>query len=241
MITRLRLLVIVLLLGGILPSLIAQTFTEQKKTYPISADGSKYAVNGFIPFNPMSDEDIYANALLWTIKNVCSAERDGITEVSVPAKSFSCNLVLASQADAKQKNTYYCTAQFQVKDGKLVYYLSNIQIESSVVIMKKVTPMEKLQPEKKASHKETMDDFVQIESQMLNKMFDFVSTNQLSPVTHWNEINIGKPVKGMTEDECLLAFGKPQTVSESNGEVQWMYSSSFYLFFKNGRVETIIK
>ena len=45
----------------------------------------------------------------------------------------------------------------------------------------------------------------------------------------------------MTEDECRLAVGKPQTVLESNGEVQWMYSSSFYVFFKNGRVETIIK
>ena len=189
----------------------------------------------------MSDENIYANALLWTIKNVCSVQREGITEVSVPAKSFSCNLVLTSQADAKQKNTYYCTAQFQVKDGKLVYYLSNIQIESLVVVMKKLTPMEKLQPEKRTSHKETMDDFVHIESQMLNKMFDFVSTNPLSPISHWNEISIGKPVKGMTEDECLLAFGKPQTVSESNGEVQWLYSSSFYLFFKNGHVETIIK
>ena len=107
MITRLRLWVIVFLLGGVLPSLIAQTFTEQKNTYPLSADGSKYVVNGFIPFSPMIDESIYANALLWTIKNVCSAQRDGITEVSIPAKSFSCNLVLTSQADAKQKNTYY--------------------------------------------------------------------------------------------------------------------------------------
>ena len=50
MITRLRLWVIVFLLGGVLPSLIAQTFTEQKNTYPLSADGSKYVVNGFIPF-----------------------------------------------------------------------------------------------------------------------------------------------------------------------------------------------
>ena len=73
MITRLRLWVIVFLLGGVLPSLIAQTFTEQKNTYPLSADGSKYVVNGFIPFSPMNDESIYANALLWTIKNVCSA------------------------------------------------------------------------------------------------------------------------------------------------------------------------
>ena len=90
-------------------------------------------------------------------------------------------------------------------------------------------------------NKEIMDDFVQVESQVLNKMFDFIVTNQLSPITHWNEISINKPVKGMTEDECLLAFGKPQTIQESNGEVQWMYSSSFYLFFKNGHVETIIK
>ena len=101
--------------------------------------------------------------------------------------------------------------------------------------------MEKLQPGKKASHKEIMDDFVQVESQVLNKMFDFIVMKQLSPITHWNEISINKPVKGMTEDECLLAFGKPQTIQESNGEVQWMYSSSFYLFFKNGHVETIIK
>ena len=47
------------------------------------------------------------------------------------------------------------------------------------MIMKKITPMEKLQPDKKASHKEIMDDFVQVESQVLNKMFDFIITNQL--------------------------------------------------------------
>lgn len=48
MITRLRLWVIVLLLSGVLPSLIAQTFTEQKNTYPLSADGSKYVVDLFL-------------------------------------------------------------------------------------------------------------------------------------------------------------------------------------------------
>ena len=94
--------------------------------------------------------------------------------------------------------------------------------------MKKITPMEKLQPDKKASHKEIMDDFVQVESQVLNKMFDFIITNQLSPITHWNEININKPVKGMTEDECLLGLrqNRQDYSSNTNGEVQWMYSSS---------------
>ena len=45
----------------------------------------------------------------------------------------------------------------------------------------------------------------------------------------------------MTEDECRLAFGKPLTIMETGGEIQWMYNRSFYLFFKEGRVQTIIK
>jgi hypothetical protein len=52
---------------------------------------------------------------------------------------------------------------------------------------------------------------------------------------------MGIPVKGMNEDECRLAFGKPQVVLESNGEVQWMYSSSFYIFFRSGKVISYIK
>ena len=199
--TKRQFLVILYLLLGIIP-LTAQTFTEQKKSYPVSADGNKYVVSGFTPFSDMQDENIYANALLWIVKNVCPQLREGIAEVNVPAKNFSCDLILASQADSSQKNTYYCKALFQVKDGKLVYYLSNIRIESSAVIMKKITPMEKLQPDKKASHKEIMDDFVQVESQVLNKMFDFIITNQLSPITHWNEININKPVKEIGRASC---------------------------------------
>lgn len=124
--TKRQFLVILYLLVGIIP-LIAQTFTEQKKSYPVNADGNKYVVSGFTPFSDMQDENIYANALLWIVKNVCPQLREGIAEVNVPAKNFSCDLILASQADSSQKNTYYCKALFQVKDGKLVYYLSNKQ------------------------------------------------------------------------------------------------------------------
>ena len=112
--TKRQFLIILYLLVGIIP-LIAQTFTEQKKSYPVSADGNKYVVSGFTPFSDMQDENIYANALLWTVKNVCPQLREGIAEVNVPAKNFSCDLILASQADSSQKNTYYCKALFQVK------------------------------------------------------------------------------------------------------------------------------
>ncbi|MCD8287666.1 MAG: hypothetical protein LUC18_02355 [Porphyromonadaceae bacterium] len=219
----------------------AQSFTDEGKTYPLAADGNRYVVSGFAPINAVDDETIFANAILWTVQNVCPALREGISEVNVSAKNFTFNMTLASNADSNQRNIYHTKVKLQVVEGKLIYYLSNLQIESPAVMMKKLTPMEKLQPDKKEAHKEIMDDFVQVESQVLNKMFDFVATNQIPPITHWNEINAGRPVKDMTEVECLIAFGKPQLESESNGEIQWTYSSSFYLFFKDGLLKTFIK
>lgn len=222
-------------------TLSSQTFVETGNIYPLNIDGNKYVVSGFVSFENLNDEEIYANALLWTVENVCPKQQEGITKRDVKDKSFNCDFILGSLAGSGLDNTYYCRALFRVADKKLVYYLSDILIESPAFVMKKVTPLEKLTPEKKTSHKQTMDDFIQVESSVLNKLLDFISSNKLSEITHWNEISIRKPVKGMTEDECRLAFGKPQTILETNGEVQWMYNSSFYLFFKNGQVQTIIK
>lgn len=228
------------LLGTGIFSPMAQTFTETAQLYPLGIDGNKYVVSGFVPFENLKDEEIYAHALLWTVENICPRLRERITAVDIPSWSFGCDLILTS-VPGSGNDIYYCKALFRVAAGKLTYYLSDIKIESSVLVMKKITPIEKLSPEKKEAHKQSMDNFVQAESRMLNKMFDFIATHSSAPVTHWKEIGLRKPVKGMTEDECRMAFGKPQTVMETSGEVQWMYSSSFYLFFKDGCVQTVIK
>lgn len=219
----------------------AQTFAEIGHTYPVIADDNKFVVNGFVPFDGVSNEKIFTNTMLWAIENICPQLRDGITKVDIPNKSFNCDFTLGSIAGSGQENIYYVKGIFRVADGKLLYYLSDVLIESSSFIFKKVTPLEKLTPEKKASHQRIIDDFIASESLMLNKIFDFITTNQPAPITHWDDIAIRRPVKGMNEDECRLAFGKPQTVLETDGEVQWMYSSSFFLFFRNGLVETIIR
>ncbi|MEJ8741449.1 hypothetical protein [Phocaeicola sp. HCN-6420] len=231
---------LLILMCCIFPS-SAQTFTETGKTYPVNTEGDKCVINGFTTFNGFSDEKIYANTLLWAIENICPQLREGLTNIDVPNKTFDCEFTLGSSAESGLNNTYYVKATFRVADGKLLYYLHDVLIESTVLVMKKVTPLEKLAPEKKVAHKKTMDDFVKSESSMLNKLFDFIATYQLAPITHWSDIAICRPVEGMNEDECRLAFGKPQSIIETNGETQWMYTSSFYLFFQNGKVKTIIK
>lgn len=219
-----------------------QTFMEIGNIYPISAADEKQVITGFMPFEGFTDEIIFTNALLWTIENICPQLREGITQIDIPTKKFACEFTLTSRDNnSKQNNIYYGKASFRIADGKLIYYLSDILIESSVFVMKKVTPLERLNPEKKTSHKQTIDDFLQVESMMLNNLFDYIKTNKTASITHWNDIAIRRPVEGMNQDECRLAFGKPISILETNGETQWMYSSSFYLFFKNGIVQTIIK
>ena len=61
--TKQRFLAIIYLLIGIILPAIAQTFTEQKKTYPVSADGSKYVVSGFTSFSSFITSASYWAAL----------------------------------------------------------------------------------------------------------------------------------------------------------------------------------
>lgn len=216
------------------------SFSDRAQQYSLSDEGDKKVVTGFVSFSK-NDQTIFANSLLWAIENISPKEHENLRDINFNTNSFNANLILASSEDSRLKNTYYCKLKIKVNEGRLVFHISDISIESTVLIAKKVIGVEKLQPEKKAAHQDIIDDFVGLESKVLNSLFDYVSTYKLSTISHMNEVKMGIPVKGMNEDECRLAFGKPQVVLESNGEVQWMYSSSFYIFFRSGRVVSYIK
>jgi hypothetical protein len=216
------------------------SFSDRAQQYSLSDEGDKKVVTGFVSFSK-NDQTIFANSLLWAIENISPKEHENLRDINFNTNSFNANLILASSEDSRLKNTYYCKLKIKVNEGRLVFHISDISIESTVLIAKKVIGVEKLQPEKKAAHQDIIDDFVGLESKVLNSLFDYVTTYKLSTISHMDEVKMGIPVKGMNEDECRLAFGKPQVVLESNGEVQWMYSSSFYIFFRSGRVVSYIK
>lgn len=52
----------------------------------------------------------------------------------------------------------------------------------------------------------------------------------------WHKIQQGTVAVGMTEEECILSWGKPKSVNRSsNGSDQWVYSRQ-YLYFDNGKL-----
>ena len=114
---------ILLLFLSLIPlsRLSGQNFVGAGNLYPLTIDGNKYVVSGFIPFSNLTDEEIYANALLWTVESICPKGQEGITARDVKAKNFSCDLILSSLAGSGLENIYHCRATFRVKDNKMIY------------------------------------------------------------------------------------------------------------------------
>ncbi|MCD8288878.1 MAG: hypothetical protein LUC26_03065 [Prevotella sp.] len=209
--------------------------------YHVTSSNDGSIVSGFHSFASASDEKIFASALLWATENISPAGREGIDDINISAKSFAADLTLSS-ASSKSANTYRCHAQLQAGDGKLLFLLSNIKVEtSSMVLLSKEIAFEKLQPEKKDAHKAIIKEFEQLGSDFINKLVNYIETKYLPAITHWDEIANGKVAVGMSEEECKLAFGKPNSVTVSGDETQWMYPGSFYIFFKDGAVSSFIK
>ena len=213
----------------------------QKSYYPLSWDGDNAVVTGFESFEPLDDDLIFTNAYLWVLDNVCTVGKEGMTDIDTENKKFKFNVTLSSLESSKLSNHYNIEVSVKILSGKLVFYISDIWVEPQLGLMKKTTALSSLKPDVKAKDKEITDDFVRSESSLLNKMFSYININDTQKIVHWKEIASGDVVKGMNEDEVRLALGKPRAVTDSGKEVQWMYSSSLYVFFKNGKVDMIMR
>ncbi len=219
----------------------AQQQNLYDRTYPLCNSDIGIVISGNSDFYNIVEENIFAKAMMWTICNVCPVMREGISTLDIKGRTFTVNLVLASPEGVGLKNVYYSKMTLQIKENKLQFLISGIMVESKSSIINKVMAFEQLNPQKKENHSKAMDEYERLSSRVVNSMIEYIDKAELQPITHWNEINAGTPIKGMNETECVLAFGKPQSIKEADGEVQWMYSGSFYLFFKDGKVVNVVK
>ena len=232
---------IVLAFAAILPLVAAgQSFSELGTVHHLANDGSNLVVSGFQNLQK-TDETIIANAYLWTLENVCPQLKEGISNTSFQQKRFEFDVMLEHLGSDMKRYVYSAHAIIRAKDGKLSYLVTNLSYQNSIGgIVNRATPLIKYAAKETAANKVILDGAEEAVSKMLNMLFDYIAEHELLPITHWDDIYISRPVEGMNTDECLLAFGKPLVISGTD-EVQWMYNNSFFLFFRDGIVTTILK
>ena len=214
----------------------AQDFLGPNETYHLSSDGTSLVISGFRDVG-RKDEIVFANAFLWTVENVCPKHREGISDI-VYRERFSFDVTLEHMMPDRKPRKFSATVTLRFKDGKMSYLVSNIACQGSATLSK-MSPIEKFNQKDTPANRQIIIGFETVCSKMLADLFHYVDTNSPMYITHWDDIIASRPVKGMNTDECLLAFGKPVNISGTD-EVQWMYTSSFFLFFKDGKLTTIL-
>ena len=226
----------------ILPT-YGQTYEEINQVYPISENNGQRIITGFQEFPGLSDEQIYANALKWSIIEYCKEKRDGLTDVQAIKKNFSYGASHDYVVEGKTKYSFQYKVDIKVVDGKLVYTLYDVFYRANGFLpFSSSSHIDKLNPAKKEKHKDIIHAFEAVASHKLNMLFDAIVANECAPISHWNDINIQRPVKGMNADECFLALGKPGTnYEDNNNRIQWSYGLNLILIFKGGKLESIIR
>lgn len=203
---------------------------------PTLQDG-RYAVGGFCSFPGLGDRTIFANLLLWTVDNVCQSQFIGLDD-----KDFD-HLQLSFPATIKSATvegaTYDITVAFKVGEGRLMFSVTNVRYSSGSLLMGSGVRLEMYKNTNKDANRRVINDFEKSESTILNEIFDFVAGHDV-PVSRWDAMRAGRPVEGMTEEECKCTVGKPSHVWSDGQETQWVIGAFKHVFFKDGVITSIV-
>lgn len=225
----------------ILSILYGTTAWSQVDILPITKDGTKRIITGFESMAYQSDETTFVNLVLWAIDSVCTSKKDLIRQLDFDSHILKFTMTTMSTADSKQDNLYQIDVSLRVQDHRLVYYISDMMVVPKPgSLIKSTRPIDKFPENPRSEQQKTLNDLSVSVSHILADILRFAADNKPAKVRHWSDIKEAKVQKEMTPEEVKLAIGKPQVIHETRGEVQWMYSSTNYVFFKDGKVASVM-
>lgn len=218
---------------------------EAQSTLPSpysSVDGGVVVSSFFTMDAPSTPKGIFINAMLWAADHMPDAEEGapGPVPCDIDAMQLSIDCVVASKKFGGQ---YSFRLTVRVADNILTTLASDISHEAAMDVVKitKRSKFDKFQPDKKPKQKEYMDDFAALYEALLNDMTAYVASHDVPAVTHWTQIEQHDVTKDMTEDECILALGRPVRKQEQTSKVQWIYDSFTFLYFDGGKLFSFVK
>ena len=211
-------------------TLLAQT------SFQLTTADKKRIVTGSQLF-VKSDQEIFANALLWGIERGQQL-KELIEDIDYEKLRF------AMKYNIVQENgtSFASLLTIQVTQGRLIYLVSDIKAQvSGLGGVLGASSFDKMNPEKKPKQKQMMDEFVALNKVQLQSMLDYVEKTS-TDVSKWENIKSRQLKEGMTMKEVLLTLGKPIDVQTTSGETtQLMYNTFTYVFMKGGRVKSFIQ
>lgn len=209
---------------------------EKEYKFPLTMENGKGSVTGAMDFTAtdLDDDAIFTNLYMWICKNI---GRDNVLKISPSTKIISCKYSVDGKNTAVmgKKNMYNFSAAFRVADKRMYVKQTELEVVPAIALSKKSVGIEKYATLKKPADKNIIDEFNDVNNEVLESLMDFVNTNVPEYVTNWDYIVSRRVMEGMTMTETELALGAPQSVVEGNTETQWIYGLSLIVYFDDGK------
>ena len=213
----------------------SQLFEKEYK-FPLANNNGKCSVTGVMDFTTASfdDDDLFTNLYVWITENI---GQDKVLKMSPVNKIISCRYSAEgnSAAITGKKNIYYFSTAFRIADKHVYVTQSELEVLPAISFNKKNVGLEKYAALKKPADKNIIDEFNDVNNEVLEQIMDFVGTNVPEHVNNWDNIVSKRVTEGMTMTETKLALGAPQSVVEGNTETQWIYGLSLIVYFDDGK------
>ena len=101
--------------------------------------------------------------------------------------------------------------------------------------------LEKLHPESNKRHAELVREFVEINSEYLNGMNEYIDSRRDIQSLFFSALSKGGPIEvGMNMDEVVILLGSPLDKRTSGNRTRWMYSNDEVIIFTDGVVSKIV-
>lgn len=199
----------------------------------------KYVCQGSVGCGK-SDRAIFCGMALWTLDQAVDANAKSAA-ARADAASLQVSVRPSVQVEDDAVQSYSFNLTLSARNGSLHYAIEKIRCTPKGFFGGiTAVSLDKINTEKKPKQKALIDKFATLCGPYVQAMTADIKSRS-ADVRHWDAITQGQVVKGMTESECVLAAGKPDTVTKNPQRVQWQYESGLLVVFENGRVTAAVK
>lgn len=209
--------------------------------YPCKTVDEKIIASGNQKIAKGQEEIAFINAILYAIDK---AERgkEHIVQIDYDKKVFSVVIEVSSKFYPDNSTYYKYANTFHFTEGNMSFQSTEMHVcYKNLMGDLKENTFENLNPQKKAKHKNYVNELATSNSIYINGLTNFILTNQPESINHWDEIKAGTVVKGMNITECLLSIGKPMHERKNGNQTKWMVNNDFVIIFEDGKVINIIR
>lgn len=188
-----------------------------------------------------SRESLFAKALLTVYGEDATNEQYQQLKVNTRRYTFEHWFEIAPEFSGA-KGTYGGKATFTVSSGQITVQLTDLYVKRGKGILGSSSKLVDEESKNEKKNAQLIEANQAVEKYVASMLEAMAQSEATVSDKYWSYIMKGDICKGMSTTECRVSKGNPVATNENpDGSMQWNYGLYYMVYFKNGRVESVVK